>query len=94
MFVIIQLAARGVQARKAMAPPIPGQLFHGVKDGVHWEFKWGLGPAEQHPNRSADGDAGWADVMCRSCGTMPDLRRVRVHLCATGPCTVVRPAWM
>ena len=47
MFVIIQFAARGVQARKAMASPIPGQLFHGVKDGVHWEFKWGLGPTEQ-----------------------------------------------
>ncbi len=77
-----------------MASPSPGQLFYGVKDGVHWEFKWALGPTEQHSNRSADGVAGWADVMCRSCGTMPDLRHVRVHLCAADLCTVVRPAWM
>ncbi len=61
---------------------------------MHWEFKWGLGPTEQHPNRLTDGDAGWADGMCRSCGTMPDLRHVRVHLCATDPCTVVRASWM
>ena len=63
--------------------------FYGFDGTLHYEFQWYFGATQ--PKRNTNGTSGWATVISRSCGTVPDMPTIRVHLCAHNPCAAVFP---